>query len=58
MSALFEAAGQLSALAALLLLGLVQGVVSPSRVLLVCGLLVLVSSLGTALRYARTRGRG
>lgn len=56
-SALFEAAGQLSALGALLLLGLVQGLVSPSHVLLVCGLLVLVSSLGTALRHSRTRGR-
>ena len=36
-SALFEAAGQLAALGALLLLGLAQDLVSPSRILLVCG---------------------
>ncbi len=57
-SALFEAAGQLAALVALLLLGLVGGLASPSRILLACGLLILVSCFGTALRHARTRGRG
>ncbi|MDP9474226.1 MAG: MFS transporter [Actinomycetota bacterium] len=57
-SALFEAAGQLAALVALLLLGLLGGLASPSRILLACGLLVLVCCLGTALRHARTRGRG
>ena len=51
-STLFEVAGQLAALGALLMSGLVQDLVSPSRVLLVCGLLSLASCFGTALRYA------
>ncbi len=57
-SALFEAAGQLSSLFALLLLGLAQDLVPPSGVLLVCGLLVLLSFAGTALRSAVGRVRG
>ena len=57
-SALFEAAGQLSALVALLAVGLVQALVSPSGILLACGLLVSVSSLGATLHYAWARGRG
>lgn len=56
-SALFEAAGRLSALVALLVSGLVQGLVSPAHVLLICGLLVLVAFLGTALRSASVRER-
>lgn len=52
-SALFEAAGQLSSLVALLLLGLAQDLAPPSRVLLVCGLLVLLSFFRTALRSAQ-----
>ena len=55
--ALFEAAGQLAALVALLLLGLVQSHVSPSRILLACGLLVLFTCISAALHQARTRGR-
>ncbi len=58
MSALFEAAGRLSALVALLVLGLVQGLVSPAHALLICGLMVLVAFLGTALRSASARERG
>ncbi len=57
-SALFEAAGQLSSLFAVLLLGLAQDLVPPSGVLLVCGLLVLLSFAGTALRSAVGRVRG
>jgi len=57
-SALFEASGQLSALVALLLLGLQQDLLSPARILLICGFLVLASFFGTALRSALTRSRG
>ena len=56
-SSLFEAAGQLGALGALPLMGLVQDLVSPPLILLVCGLVVLVQCLVTALRYVRTGGR-
>ncbi len=57
-SALFEASGQLSALVALLLLGLQQDLLSPARILLICGFLVLASFFGTTLRSALTRSRG
>ncbi len=56
-TALFEAAGQLSALVALLLLGLQQDLLSSSRILLICGFLVFASFFGTALRFALTRNR-
>ncbi len=56
-TALFEASGQLSALVALLFLGLQQDLLSSSRILLICGFLLLASFFGTALRFALTRSR-
>lgn len=49
-TALFETSGQLSGLAALALIGLLQGFLRPWHVLLICGVLVLAALLGTIVR--------